>query len=50
MQNIAVNEKNFVIRSLFSLKLSNRLINLKKILTAKICKVVLMMKSHSVNV
>ena len=51
-----INEKKFIIRSLFSLKLSNREEDnlspkVKKTLTAKICvKVVLMMKSPSVNV
>ena len=50
------NENNFIIRILFSLKLSNReegnlSFRLKKILIAKIClKVVFMMKSPSVNV
>ena len=49
-------EKNFIVRVLFSLKLSNReegnlSYRLKKMLIAKIClKVVLMMKSPSVNV
>ena len=51
-----INEKKFIIRSLFSLKLSNREEDnfspkVKKTLTAEICvKVVLMMKSLSVNV